>query len=287
MSERQIAQKASRPLEMELKVALDTDSGDDLPDVRSPKLEAALTKRIDGSRLSSRKVNVLVLNSDGTHSYGLNQTRDDLLAAARCDVGHFEEFYEQHWNGEHASPGAEPLRRGTGGGGGGVVSSRNYFGFGSPGLPTPPPLRRALTRSRRPGHHPTAAPRDIRKIMSDVTGVQSQSFMSRLGAVLLTFACPSYGTTRVAAPNSFEVLTTTQKIAAVVTVHRCTIIMPDGADSLLTSFTTKLRQSSDDADVSFLTFPRACLRLVVPFRLAPTQRGRVAVGTNTCTCALS
>lgn len=222
--------------------------------VPSPRLEEALSKKIDMSHLTNRmgKVNVLVLHCDGTHEYGLSQGRDELLAAARSEQKHYDDFLASPRVQEDVTAALD-------------LATSISFGDATkvpqaPLSPTsphqsarPPNLARSMTgsssvrTSRRPTHHPIAASRDIRRISSQQNMVQSQAVMSRLGAVLMSFVCPP---PMAVSDIAHDVTTSVQKIAAIVTVHKCTIIMPPGADSLLSSFTEKLRASLSEAEVS-------------------------------------
>jgi hypothetical protein len=127
-----------------------------------------------------------------------------------------------------------------GGGGGGGVSGGGDAGhprFRSPNLLSPNPQPPTLGL-RRISNHPVTSTRDIRKLLSNVSGLQSQSIMSRLGAVLLSFVCP---TVMSMDTLDSDLMTTTQKIGAIITMDQCTIIMPEGADSVISSFTEKFR----------------------------------------------
>jgi len=216
-----------------------------LSPLSSPKLEEVLNKKIDMKHLASRmeKVNVLVLRCDGTYEYGLSQGRDDLLAAARSEEEHFKAYL--------ASPVVKDVHKADREAARNVVHNAESNEFDdSPPVLSPSAFSRtrsgSVTRTRRPTHHPTTTFRDIRKLFSHASMVQSQSVMSRLGAVLMSFICPAAMSSDDIADH---VTMTSQKIAAIVTVHKCTIIMPPGADSLLSSFTEKLKASLAEADV--------------------------------------
>ena len=232
--------------------------------VASPRLEEALSKKIDMSHLTNRmgKVNVLVLHCDGTHEYGLSQGRDELLAAARSEQKHYDDFLASPRVQEDVTAALDLATS---------ISFRDPTKV--PKVPLSPTSPHQRTRapnlartttgssvrtSRRPTHHPIAASRDIRRISSQQNMVQSQAVMSRLGAVLMSFVCPP---PMAVSDIAHDVTTAVQKIAAIVTVHKCTIIMPPGADSLLSSFTEKLRASLSEADVSFHCFCFACILL--------------------------